>query len=93
MVFTYDGPGNAQTDGLITTTASLSAGGDDFDAATLGTAVAAVGAGTLEGTHAFPTSGVYLTPAEYIELSVTNGAAADDLDAYITVIEYDEDIS
>jgi hypothetical protein len=91
MVFTYAGEGNATVDGeAVDTTETLTHVSNVWDAATLGGTTAGVGAGTLEGTSRFPVSGVILTAGEDIiidEPAISD--TGDDVDVFITVIEYD----
>jgi len=92
MVVTYAGPGNATVDGeALATTTTMAAGANAWGAATLGDTTAGIDAGTVPGTSTFPTT--LLLAGEDILFSVTNGLAGDDLDVYLTVIEYDETIT
>lgn len=92
MVFTYAGPGSATGDGEAVALAETFAGATnvwDSGDTTLGGVTAGVGAGTLEGSTRFPANGTMLEAGEDININVLLGVAGDDLDYYLTYIEYD----
>lgn len=73
----------------IATTETLAAGGNQWDAATLGTTQAGVDAAIRNGTIDFPAPGGLLVAAEDINVTVTNGVAGDVLDFYVFYLEFD----
>jgi len=77
----------------IATTETFTAGGNVFDAATLGTTTAGLDAADKVGTLDYPTAGPLLTPGEDINISVTNGVAGDSYDTYLFYLEYDEAVT
>jgi hypothetical protein len=91
MVFTALTKGTAGNS--IATTETFTAGGNVFDAATLGTTTAGLDAADKVSTLDHPTAGPYLGPGEDINISVTNGVAGDSLDTYLFYLEFDSDVS
>ncbi len=90
MVFTYSGEGNATVDGEAVGTAITAVGANAFGATTLGDTTAGVGAGTKEGSTRFPVAGTILTAGQKITITEPVAEdAGDDVDIYITVLEYD----
>jgi len=87
MVFTANVKGTAGN--ALATTETFTAGGNVFDAATLGTTTAGVDQAATVGTLDFPTAGPLLTAGEDVYVIVTNGQAADDFKGYLFYIEYD----
>ena len=93
MVFTYSGSGSATVDGeaIVFLEVTLTHASNVLDGSgTLGGTTAGVGAGTKEGTTAFPGAGVILDAAETVVITEpVEAAAGDDIDIYLTYIEYD----
>lgn len=87
MVFTAAVKGAAGNS--LATTETFTAGGNVFDAATLGTTTAGLDVADIVSALDFPDSGVLLTPGEDINIAVTNGVAGDSLDTYLVYIEFD----
>jgi hypothetical protein len=90
MVFTANVKGTAGNS--IATTETFTAGGNVFDAATLGTTTAGLDAGDkVSSTLDYPDAGNLLGPGEDLNISVTNGVAGDSLDTYLFYLEFDAD--
>ena len=90
MVFTANVKGTAGNS--IATTETFTAGGNVFDAATLGTTTAGLDAADkVSATLDYPDAGNLLGPGEDILISVTNGVAGDSLDTYLFYLEFDAD--
>jgi len=90
MVFTANVKGTAGNS--IATTETFTAGGNIFDAGTLGTTTAGLDAADkVSATLDYPDAGNLLGPGEDILISVTNGVAGDSLDTYLFYVEYDAD--
>lgn len=86
-VFTANVKGTAGN--ALATTETFTAGGNVFDAATLGTTTAGVDVADKLSTKDWPDSGVLLDAGEDLVVSVTNGVAGDALDFTVVYLEFD----
>ena len=75
----------------LATTETFTAGGNVFDAATLGTTTAGVGQADKVSALGYPAAGVVLDAGEKLVVSVTNGVAGDTLDFTVFYLEFDVD--
>lgn len=86
-IFTANVKGTAGN--ALATTETFTAGGNVFDAATLGTTTTGVDQADKVSALDYPDAGVLLTPGEDVNITVTNGVAGDALDTYLVYLEFD----